>query len=350
VRRENEFCLLLLFFFNMSERESPDPSALDAQVLVQYLLGLLPEGDTNHLDELSVADDEFAMRLSLVENDLVDAYVRDEVSEEIRERFRTFYLSSAKRREKVRFAAHFFGLEGKTTRAGARMLAAAADAGGQRGFPAKGSWFSRFFVPNLGFAAATAMVIVTSGLLVDNIGLHHQMKQDQADRAALQQREQALQATLDEQHTAHAETVKQLDQVREALSLLEKHPAANRLETGMPSPFSIASFVLSPQMRGSAQMPLLSLPRGTSRIDFHLELESDDFPEYRVALRDPVTGRILWRSGTLKAQTGGQSSTVSIVLPAKLLKRQNYMLELTGGRGNGDKEVLGSYVFRVGGS
>jgi hypothetical protein len=101
-------------------------------------------------------------------------------------------------------------------------------------------------------------------------------------------------------------------------------------------------------MRGSAQTAVLSLSRGTSRVNFRLELESDDFPQYRVALKDPVTGQILWRSGNLKTETEGQSSRVSIILPANLLKRQNYMLELTGGRENGDGEFLSSYAFRVG--
>jgi hypothetical protein len=332
----------------MSELESTNPSALDAQILIQYLLGLLPEGDTNHLDELSIADDEFAMRLSMVENDLVDAYVRADVSEEIGERFRTFYLSSSKRREKVRFAEHLLGLEKKSTFAGARMSAAQRKPTGQQGFFAKSSWFSRFAVPNWGFAAATAMAIVTSFLVVDNVRLHTQMQQEQADRAALRRREQALRATLDEQHAAHAETAKQLDQVRESLSLLEKRSSASRGGARMPSPFSMASFILSPQMRGSAGPPVLSLPSGTSRISFRLELEADDFPLYRVKLKDPATGRILWRSGNLKAETESQSSTVSIILSASLLKLQNYMLELTGGLGNGDGEFLSSYGFRVG--
>jgi hypothetical protein len=332
----------------MSEHQSQDPSALDAQILVQYLLGLLPEADADHLDELSVADDDFAMRLSMVENDLVDAYVRTDLSEEIRERFRTFYLSSAKRREKVRFAAHLLGLEEKPTLAGARMSAASAEQARHQGFFAKSSWFSHFVVPNLGFAAAIAMAIVASILVVDNVRLHNRMKQEQAERAGLQQREQALRATLDQQHAANAETVKQLDQVHETLSLLEKHPATNRTGGRVPSPFSMASFTLSPQMRGSEQASMLSLPRGTSRIDFRLELESDDFPQYRVVLKDPATGQILWRSGNLKAETEGQSSTVSVILPANLLKRQNYMLELTGGRGNGDGEFLSSYAFRLG--
>jgi hypothetical protein len=332
----------------MSEHESQDPSALDAQILVQYLLGLLPEADAEHLDELSVADDDFAMRLAMVENDLVDAYVRTDVSEEIRERFRTFYLSSAKRREKVRFAAHLLGLEERANLAGTGRSAAPREQAGQKGFLAKSSWFGHFVVPNLGFAAVTAMAIVAGVMVVDNVHLHNRMKQEQAERASLQQREQALRATLDQQHAANAETVKELDRVRESLSLLEKHPAANRTGSGMPSPFSIAAFTLSPQMRGSEQAAALSLPRGTSRIDFRLELESDDFPQYRVALKDPATGQILWRSGNLKAETEGQSSMVSMILPANILKRQNYMLELTGDRGSGDGEFLSSYAFRVG--
>lgn len=154
----------------MSEHESPDLSVFDTQILVQYLLGLLPEGDAKHLDELSVVDDEFAMRLSMVENDLVDAYVRTDVSEEIRERFRTFYLSSAKRRQKVNFATQLLGLEEKTL-AGDRKFAGPMERAGQQGFLAKSSWFSHFVVPNWGFAAATAMAIVASVLVVDNVRL-----------------------------------------------------------------------------------------------------------------------------------------------------------------------------------
>jgi hypothetical protein len=77
----------------------------DDQFLTWYLLGALPAAVAQRLDELSIADDALAARLSAVENDLVDAYVRNELSGEELERFKSFYLSSAKRRQKVEFAA-----------------------------------------------------------------------------------------------------------------------------------------------------------------------------------------------------------------------------------------------------
>ena len=52
------------------------------EVLVRYLLGSLPHEEAERLDELSIADDTVASRLSEAENDLVDAYIRNELSGE----------------------------------------------------------------------------------------------------------------------------------------------------------------------------------------------------------------------------------------------------------------------------
>ena len=45
----------------------PNALAPDDQLLVRYLVGSLPEDETERLDELSIADDQFAARLSAVE-------------------------------------------------------------------------------------------------------------------------------------------------------------------------------------------------------------------------------------------------------------------------------------------
>jgi hypothetical protein len=58
-------------------------------LLVRYLVGALPDHETERLDELSVADDEFAIRLRAAEHDLVDAYVRGELSGETLDHFRS---------------------------------------------------------------------------------------------------------------------------------------------------------------------------------------------------------------------------------------------------------------------
>jgi hypothetical protein len=323
---------------------SPDPSAVDNQILVQYLLGSLPEDNAEHLDELSVSNDEFAMRLSAIENDLVDAYVRGELSGQTLEKFQAFYLSTVKRREKVRFAESLFAFEKKSAIDGCGAPVAPAQ---EERREVRSSWRSFLIIPRWGFAAAATMLAVAGFLALDNVRLYNEMSRAQADRAVLQQREHDLQARLDEQHAANAESVKELAQVRESLALLEKQAVGNQQPSGVRSSPIIASLVLSPQTRGAAQMATLSLSPGTTRVDLRLELESDDFPQYRVALKDSATSQILWRSGKLKSDTKGQSSAVSISVPENLLKQQNYELELSGIPSSGATEFLSSYVFKV---
>ena len=52
----------------------------DDERLVRYLVGALDDDEIERYDELSIADGEFAVRLQSVEDDLVDSYVRGELS------------------------------------------------------------------------------------------------------------------------------------------------------------------------------------------------------------------------------------------------------------------------------
>ena len=87
--------------------------------------------------------------------------------------------------------------------------------------------------------------------------------------------------------------------------------------------------------------------RGAAAVAVHLNLESDNFPAYRVALRDPAAGQITWRSATLQASGATGSKTVSIILGADLLKPRTYTLEVSGIAARGTAESVGIYPFRV---
>src|SRR5215510_1279506 len=75
--------------------------------LARYLLQLLPEEDVDRIDELSIADEEMAWRLRVVEDDLVDAYVGRRLTGERLKQFEALYLTSDRRRQKVEFAKSF---------------------------------------------------------------------------------------------------------------------------------------------------------------------------------------------------------------------------------------------------
>jgi hypothetical protein len=286
---------------------SPEHSRYDDQLVIQYLLGDVPADEAERLDELSIVDDEFAVRLNNVENDLVDAYVRGELAGATRERFQSHYLCSPRRREKVNFAESLMVLSDRAP------VPATADvrAPGWR-------W------PHLSpvFAAAMCLLLIAAGFLTyQNILLRTQLLQTQQQRAALEHRE------------------------REAKNQHEKQGENSNLPPGERPGIAVA-IVLVPQTRGIGPLPAIAIPAETSQADFRLELESADFKEYRVQLKFAAAGQILWQSGTVKPESHDGVRSVSLALPGRLLKPRNYVLELSAISPKSG-EWLSSYAFTV---
>jgi hypothetical protein len=184
------------------------------------------------------------------------------------------------------------------------------------------------------------MTLVSSLLVVQQLRLHNRLAQDQTERAALVQRQEELTKQLEQQRTADAKTVEELQRVRQSLAELEQHTAAK-------PELSVASFVLLPPVRGVSKLPTLSIPKGIEEVVLLLELESDDFSRYGVKLKTAATGRILWSKANLRATLSGEAKGITVALPAGLLTSRLYSLELTGISAEGKSELLGSYPFQV---
>lgn len=338
------------------------------QAITQYLLGSLPAAEAEALDELSFTNDEFADALRTAEKDLVDAYVRGELSGAASEQFKSHYLASPLRREKVKFAQAFQVLAEKNA------VTQAAEAQTER--PARPAtkrkvlgWLSAlnlFTAPRPALQwgtafAALALLVAGSWLVFENTRLRQQMSQTQARRDVLGQREQELQRELEGQRTASAATAQELTRVREEHARLEQEltkqreqqraveqqRAAKQQQASSPGGISIASFVLAPQMRGTGQIQTVSVPAKTDYVAMQLGLEPNDYPAYRVTLLNQSGHQTLWRSGKLKAKAGGDGKTLSISFPAGLLKPQTYTLQVSGVSANGASEIISDYPFKV---
>jgi hypothetical protein len=277
-------------------------------VLTQYLVGSLPDAEAERLDELSVADDEFALRLSAVEHDLVDAYVTGELSGDTLDRFRSHYLASSTGREKVAFAEALRKFQRATTAAvPPRALA---------------YW---------GLAAAAVLFLAAAGyLLVEDLRLRNQVTEARAARAALEERAQQLQRQLDQQHSAAGET-----------------PVVPPVVPSPPRNRTIVSLVLVPVTRGAGDIPTLIIPMGTDAISLRLVLEADVFPRYRVAVKDPSTNRVVFRAANLRSSARGDVKSLTLTLSADLLTPQTYAVDVTGVPARGAAELVGNYSFRV---
>ena len=285
----------------------------DDEELVRYLLGLVPDEIREELDEASVADDEFAARLRTAETNLIDSYVRGRLAGATLDRFESYYLASPLRRTNVRQAARFLGA---VDRSAAREEAV--------------SWTQRFARPIrlAPLAAVAALMVVVSGVFLF--------------RTMQPQKEPSLAASLDPspQRTREAPL-----RSADSDASVPSTPAATAERRAAPAD-RIVAMVLLPPTRSVAPAPTLALPSGADRVRFELQLESNDFPSYRVGVKNPATNQILWRSEWI-APISPAEGAVAVLVPANLLQPLHYSLDLAGRDRAGREEVIGSYIVRI---
>ena len=73
--------------------------------IIAYLLKELPEEDLERFEDECFARESWPDQIELVEEDLIDAYLRNELTPERRQRFENHYLTTQARQERVIMAA-----------------------------------------------------------------------------------------------------------------------------------------------------------------------------------------------------------------------------------------------------
>jgi hypothetical protein len=294
------------------------PQAFTNDQLIRYLLGALPAGEMDRLDELSVVDDELADRLRVLEDELVDAYASGALTGERLASFESFYLGSPLRRRKAEFARSLKATVNKISqrRATVHQLNTTTRVMNRSGVP-----WSR--------AVAAVLVLTTGVLLSHTVRLRRELRVAEEQAAATTQRFQAVTTELESQRQATAIAAQALADAQAA------RPAAT------------VALVLRPETRGIGPTSIISIAAGSATAPIDLQIGSADRALYEVALTDPATNQVVWRSPTLTAQRERHPPVVSVVIPAAVLKSQHYALDVFELKQGSPPEFVGSYAFEV---
>jgi hypothetical protein len=329
-------------------------SGHDDRELVRHLLGQLADPDAERLDELAIVDDEVAGRLRVAEDDLVDAYVRGTLEPDARLRFESYYLSSPQRHRKVSFARTFVQHADTMTVAADARAAPNEAARATAGAPGWRDRFAEWLRPSGSsrwlLAAAALLLLGCAALLFEDLRLQRALTEVHRQRTALDLRTQELSQQVEEERRAKLAADRELARARASLSAqAAPSTATSPADDAAPSASALdmLALVLLPQMRSAGPVPTLALPKTARGVAFDLQLESNDYPRYQVSLKDPDTGRRLWRSTTIAPTQTRNRATVSVVVPAGVLAPQHYSLELTGRGATGDGPIVGSYAVRI---
>jgi hypothetical protein len=163
--------------------------------------------------------------------------------------------------------------------------------------------------------------------------LQQDLTRAQSDSVSLESRARDLQRRLEQQRSVDSRASKEAE-------------GGGRVPA-KTEPLRIASLLLASPTRGLGPTPSLAVPPATEAVALRLQLETDEFPRYRVALKAAASDRILWRGEKLESTPESGRRVGAVRVPASLLTPRRYTVELTGLARDGAAEPLGTYVFTV---
>ena len=321
----------------------------------KYLLGDLSEQEKVAIEESYFADDNSFGELEIIEDELVDAYVHDELPATERQQFEKLLQSSARLSGRVQFAR----ILANRVRAGsaAQVTDAGDDVVVQRSVRPKDkqTWWRKIFVVpqpegTLAFAGTAVIVLLAIGLLFTWLQLRQTSRLLELERATVQQQTEALNAQSSEQASRINQLAADLERERnlraEDQKLIESLRNDSGKETVSPSSV-IASLFLTPGLTrdGAGTARTVTLRPGQSGVRLLLSVPGDGYKSYRAALKNQDGVEIL-QSKELKSRRTRSGNQIAFQFSAAGVSTGDYVVSVSG-QTSSDWESITDYAFRL---
>lgn len=335
---------------------------MDDQTITRYLLGESSAEEKNHIEERYFSDSDLLDYVLTIEDDLIDAYLRHELTPPERERFETYFLASPERRERLEIAQTLIACVNQQSESGPHLSpSAAASAREQVSWTTTFLDWLRIGRPALQYTLAALLLATILGGLWRVIDRWHQpteVHQAQIEHTYPEQgqrpqpqgpggiQEREGQTQNDQPSPQRAEVLPApTGPTNQKPSEPSKQPSS---QTSMQPQPVIASFILTPGLtRDVEDTNKLVIPLGAQFVKLQLNIESTgEYKAYRASIQRVGAGEI-WRRTFPKSLATARKEALTIKLPAGLFADGEYLLTLTGATATGEPEIVGDYPFRV---
>ena len=289
------------------------------ETLIKYLLGESTEAEQSQLEQSYFNDAEFFEELSAVRRDLIDAYVRHELSPVQTKRFEQFFKTAAASREQIEFA---------------KALAETADAHHSRTRPVIAEIRSKstrdiFTRYRLLIVSAAAVVVITIALAIA-INALRKMQPEQTDQTKLATPQPSAQPTPSQAESPQFAVRPGAETPRRVVSP-ESKPV-------------VATIVLTSDLvRGSSETQKIMIPKSATAVQLRLVVEAEPMSNYEASIVS-LEGRDISHANNLMRQPSGE---VVLTLPAADLAVGDYIIRLVGSTKDNRRQSAGNYYFRV---
>jgi hypothetical protein len=315
----------------------------------RFLLGEMPENKRGAFEVNFVADEDLFERIRVVEDELIESYVRETLSPIEKEKFERSFLNTKNRRERVAFTRAMLDKlnEQKEIVAAKKTETAIVK-------PSVWDSITGFFKsPRLAFGAIAALLLAAFGawfLLKESNKQEIALKttptptvstttpvQPDSNQFAATNQNSSGAANSNSRTPAPIETNKNnAEQKKEAP---DKSEDTRKEKTTTINPF-LALFAGTVRSEGKTKE--LNLPKNAENVVLQLNLESADYKIYRAEIVT-ADGETISRTGKLKAR----NRKINFSIPAAKLQKGDYLVKLSALNPQNENESVADYTFRV---
>lgn len=316
------------------------------ELAVQYLLQTLSDEKSAQVEENYFSDDAEFEEFEVAEEELIDRYVRGELSDSERDQLERTIAASPRLRERVQFARVWK----ETLATSTEQATVSSRIESQKIERRRTTWWSSLFgvsaesrAPRLALAFGVLLLLIGGAAFV----FSWLKGREDARQLAAQQAEQR-QREIDKEAAGSRSPADQL-----ASQPPQPSPNVNATVPGQTEDQnssiskSFVAVTLSPGVRRSGGPSNdFRIAPGTREVRFTLNLRDPDYVTYRAGIH-PVGRANVFSSGFVKPRRLRSGAILTINVPARQLPPGDYGIGLEGRTATGTVESVDDYSFRV---
>lgn len=338
------------------------------KLIKRFLFGEMAEEERFDLEERFITDANLFEEIKIVEDDLIEKYVRGWMNPAEVSKFEKNFLTTNKRRERVEFSRQLINkLEGQKESV---AVSVKKNENNSEDISIWEKLAGLFSTPKIAMAGALALIIgiLGSWFLYQNFNTTNKNIVKNENSENIENPIEAASARpidspveipkTNQNNSVNIEDNSQINANKSnenANKTPQKTPTPNKTtekpkQTPIPQktpPISKTApnpilALFGGTVRSEGKNNVLKLPKEAKAATLQLNLESVDYKNYSAQLTD-ADGNVLFQKENLKAG----KSKINFNVPAKNLKRGDYIIKLFGKNESGENESVADFQFRV---